>query len=169
GAEPMAPPRVTRFEAVALRLAKIVGEGECLLAGGLAVIAHGYVRATQDVDLVTRLPLREVRDRLVRKRVRASLKRGDPLEGEFPCVKGELAGIPFDVLPELVPVAWEAALPVLRGSAAVLSVVDLDSLIRLKLKAQGHQDLMDVAMLVLLHPRARRAALEQAAAYRVRD
>ncbi len=28
---------------------------------------------------------------------------------------------------------------------------------------------MDVAMLVLLHPRARRAALEHAAAYRVRD
>ena len=88
---------------------------------------------------------------------------------EYDIGSSPLAGIPFDVLPELVPVAWEAALPVLRGSAAVLSVVDLDSLIRLKLKAQGHQDLMDVAMLVLLHPRARRAALEQAAAYRVRD
>jgi len=154
---------------VALRLAEIVGAGECLLAGGLAVIAHGYVRATQDVDLVTRLPLREVRERLVRKRVRASLKRGDPLEGDFACVKGVLAGIPFDILPELVPVAWEAALPLFRGPGAVLSVVDLDSLIRLKLKAQGHHDLMDVAMLVLVHPEARRAALAGAAAYRVRD
>src|SRR5260370_34284703 len=104
----MAPPRVTRFEAVALRLAKILGERECLLAGGLAVIAHGYVRATQDVDLVTRLPLREVRDRLVRRGVRAPLERGAPLEGDFPAVKGHLPGLPLAVFSELVPLPWEA-------------------------------------------------------------
>jgi len=165
----MAPPPLTRFEAVALRLAEIVGEGECLLAGGLAVIAHGYVRATQDVDLVTRRSLPEVKDRLVGKGIRASLKRGDRLEGNFPCVKGEVDGIPFYILPELVPIAWDAAVPVLEGPAAALSVIDLDGLIRLKLKAQGAQDLMDVAMLVLLHPEARPRARELSGAYRVRD
>lgn len=165
----MAPPPLTRFEAAALRLAAIVGERECVLAGGLAVIAHGYVRATEDVDLVTRRPLREVMDRLAGHGVRATLKRGDPLEGDFPCVQGAIDGIDFDVLPELVPVAWEAAIPVLRGAAASLSVVDLETLIRLKLKAQGPQDLMDVAMLALLHPEVRSRALELATAYRAHD
>jgi hypothetical protein len=118
---------------------------------------------------VTRRSLPEVKDRLVGKGIRASLKRGDPLEGDFPCVKGELDGIPFDILPELVPIAWDAAVPVLEGPAAALSVIDLDGLIRLKLKAHGAQDLMDVAMLVLLHPEARPRALELSGAYRVRD
>ena len=32
--------------------------------------------------------------------------------GGFSCLQGELEGIPFDVLPPLVPIAWES-----RGQA----------------------------------------------------
>ena len=38
--------------------------------------------------------------------------RGDPLEGSFSCLKGECDGLPFDVLPQVVPVHWDAAVPV---------------------------------------------------------
>jgi hypothetical protein len=48
-------------------------------------------------------------------------------------------------------------------------VVDLEGLIRLKLKAQGPKDLLDVAALTLKHPEALQIAREVAAAYRVAD
>jgi hypothetical protein len=37
-----------RFTRAAARLVRILREGDCALAGGLAVNAHGYVRATRD-------------------------------------------------------------------------------------------------------------------------
>ena len=48
--------RPARFVRVARRIAEALGPEECLLAGGLAVMAYGFVRATRDVDLLTRLP-----------------------------------------------------------------------------------------------------------------
>ena len=42
------------LEDVAIRVAAALGEDECVLIGGLAVGAHGYVRATTDVDFVVR-------------------------------------------------------------------------------------------------------------------
>jgi len=157
------------FRKVALRLVELIGDDECRLAGGLAVAVHGFVRATKDVDLVTRLPLSEVKGRLQAGKVEATLFRGDVLEGDFPCLRGVLERVPFDVLPELVPVDWETGAVVLRGRKALLRVVSIEALLAFKLKAQGPRDLMDAAVLVLLHPEAQPVALDLARSYRVAD
>jgi hypothetical protein len=152
-----------------LRLARLIGDKDCRLAGALAVGAYGFVRATQDVDLVTRLPLEEVRKRLRKGRVGARLHRGDVIEGDFLCLRGVLEGVPFDVIPPHVAVDWERGRVALEGGDVHLRVVPLDALLAFKMKAQGAKDLMDAAMLVLLHPQMRTTALELAQAYRVGD
>ena len=161
--------RQTRFVRVARRVAEALGQQDCLLAGGLAVMAHGFVRATRDVDLLTRLPLSEARARLSKDGLRTRLLRGDVLDAGFPCLKGECDGLPFDVLPELVPIHWELAPTVEDPTAGGLRAVALEDLLALKLKAQGPKDLMDVAMLVLLHPESAARAKELATAYRALD
>lgn len=161
--------RQTRFVRVARRVASALGQQECLLAGGLAVMAHGFVRATRDVDLITRLSLSEARGRLSKDGLETRLQRGNVLDGGFSCLKGECDGLPFDVLPELVPLNWELA-PTVEGPAAGgLRAVALEDLLALKLKAQGPKDLMDAAMLVLLHPHTEVRARELATAYRASE
>jgi hypothetical protein len=161
--------RAGRFVRVARRVAEAIGTDDCLLTGGLAVMAHGFVRGTRDVDLLTRLPLSEARVRLETAGLSTRHLKGDPLEGGFACLKGECEGLPFDVLPQLVPIHWEAA-PRLEGrGGGHLRVVPLGDLLALKLKAQGPKDLMDAAILVLLHPEAEARARELATAYRILD
>lgn len=157
------------FEKAALRLARLIGDGDCRLAGALAVGAYGFVRATRDVDLVARLPLANVVKRLRQGRVEAQLHRGDATEGDFPCIRGALGAVPFDIIPPLVAIDWEEGRIVLEGPAVKLRVVPLDALLAFKMKAQGPKDLMDAAMLVLLNPRTRSTALELAEAYRTGD
>jgi hypothetical protein len=154
------------LERVTRKIVAALGSDDCVLVGGLAVGLHGHVRATDDVDLVVRIPLATARQRLEGKGLPTTLRRGDVLEGDFPCLHGEAQGIRFDVLPPLVPLAWEKALAFELGGMTI-RVVDLDGLLHLKLKAQGPQDLLDVAMLVLLHPDRRERALELALAYGV--
>jgi hypothetical protein len=149
----------------ARRVAEAIGTDECLLIGGLAVMAHGFVRGTRDVDLLTRLPLSQARRRLDRSGLPTRRSRGDPLEGDFPCLKGQCNGVPFDVLPQIVPVHWEAAVPVGATDAGSLRVVPLTDLLALKLKAQGAKDLMDAGILVLMHPETETRARELAIAY----
>ena len=152
----------------AVRLARLIGPDECVLVGGLAVGVHGFVRATNDLDFVSRLPLELTRRRLRQGGLGTRLVRGSVLDGGFSCVKGEIDGIPFDVLPPLVPIAWEDALRI-DVAGGTLSVVDLDGLLRLKFRAGGPQDLLDVARLVLLHPNTEERARELATAYRASD
>jgi len=159
----------SRFVRVARKIAEALGTEDCLLAGGLAVMAHGFVRGTRDVDLLTRLPLAEARARLEASGLPSRLLKGGPPEGGFSCLKGECEGLPFDVLPQLVPVHWEEAPRIEGRGAGSLRVVPLRDLLALKLKAQGPKDLMDAAMLVLLHPDTEARALELATAYRVLD
>ena len=154
---------------VARRIAEAIGTDDCLLAGGLAVAAHGFVRGTRDVDLLTRLPLSEARKRLERGGLPTRLLKGTPLEGGFSCLRGECDGLPFDVLPQIVPVHWEAAVPAEAAGAGALRVVPLEDLLALKLKAQGAKDLMDAAILVLMHPDTGARARELATAYRALD
>ncbi len=161
--------RPMRFVRVARKLAEVIGTEDCLLAGGLAVMAHGFVRGTRDVDLLTRLPLPEARARLQAGGLPTRVLRGDPLEGGFSCLKGECDGLPYDILPQIVPIHWEAAPPVdVKGSGS-LRVVPLGDLLALKLRAQGPKDLMDAAILVLLHPETEARARELATAYGVLD
>jgi len=160
--------RGTRFLRVARRLAEALGPDECLLVGGLAVMVHGFVRATRDVDLVTRLALSEARSRLEKAGLPTKLLKGDAFEGAFSCLKGECERLPFDVLPQLVPIHWEAAESV-GALGSGLRAVALRDLLALKFKAQGAKDLMDTAMLVMLHPASEPHARELATAYRVLD
>jgi hypothetical protein len=145
---------------VAIRLAKLLGE-DGVLVGAMAVAAHGYVRATRDVDFAVRIPLAEILDRLRDKGIATTLKRGDVMEGDFPCLTGTISGVRFDLIAPPVPLEWNDAIE-LPVAGASLRVVDLDGLIRLKLRAQGPKDLMDAAALLLRHPEhvesARRAA-----------
>jgi hypothetical protein len=149
-------------------LARVLGE-DGLLVGGLAVGAHGYVRATRDVDFVARTPLSELRKRLDDQGIPAILTRGDVLEGDFPCLRGTLGGVRFDILPPLVPLVWDRAITLSMGKGTTLRVVDLEGLLRLKFRAGGPRDLMDAAALVLIHPQQQRPARELATAYRVAE
>lgn len=166
----MKPARRRRGDlvAAAVRLARLIGPDECVLVGGLAVGVHGFVRATNDLDFISRLPLELARRRLQQAGIVTRLVRGGVLDGGFSCVKGEIEGIPFDVLPPLVPIAWQDALRI-DVAGGTLGVVDLDGLLRLKFRAGGPQDLLDVARLVLRHPDRQARARELAIAYRAAD
>ncbi len=166
----MSPAKRRRADLVsaAVRLARLIGPDDCVLIGGLAVGAHGFVRATDDLDFITRQPLELTRARLRQAGIDTRLLRGDILDGDFSCIKGEIGGIPFDVLPPLVPIVWENALRI-DVAGGTLSVVDLDGLLRLKFRAGGPQDLLDAARLVLLHPDKEERARELATAYRAAD
>jgi hypothetical protein len=153
---------------IALQLAKILGPDSSVLVGALAVAVHGYPRATDDVDLLTRLDLKEAQKRLRAQGIDSKMKRGDPLEGDFSCLQGSLQGVRFDILPELVPIQWGRVLRLSVGGGD-LNVVDLPDLIRLKLRAGGPQDLMDAAHLLLQHPEHLAKAREAARTYRLED
>jgi hypothetical protein len=131
----------------------------------MAVAVHGYARATADVDLVSRLPLPEARKRLTDHGVKTTLKHGDVREADFDCLKGVLEGIEFDILPPLVPIDWENTIDVPLGRGETLKFVDLPTLIHLKLRAGGPQDVLDVVMLLQLHPAEVQRARELATAY----
>jgi hypothetical protein len=153
---------------IAVQLASILGPDHCVLVGALAVAVHGYPRATDDVDLLTRLDLKEAGNLLAARGIDTVMKRGDILEGDFSCLQGTLDGVRFDILPQLVPVQWNSSVS-LNFSGAVLKVVDLDALVRLKLRAGGPQDLADAAHLLMLHPDRIGRAREAARAYRLED
>ena len=153
---------------IAARLAEILGPDRCVFVGALAVAVHGYPRATDDVDLLTRLDLKEAQKLLRARGIETVMKRGDVLEGDFPCLQGTLDGVRFDILPELVALQWDQALSLSLGGT-VLRIVDLDGLLRLKLRAGGPQDLMDAAHLLLQHPDRVARAREAARAYRLED
>jgi hypothetical protein len=153
---------------IAVRLAEILGPDRCVLVGALAVAVHGYPRATDDVDLLTKLDLRDARKLLSSRGIETVMKRGDVLEGDFSCLQGTLEGVRFDILPEIVALQWDHALSLSLGGT-VLRVVDLDGLLRLKLRAGGPQDLMDAAHLILQHPDRIAPAREAARAYRLED
>ena len=152
---------------VAGRVAKILGVENCLLVGGLAVGAHGYVRATGDVDFVAKSGLTEVRRLMRNEGIQAILTRGDAFEGDVPCVQGTIGGIRVDVMPPVVPIEWARAIEVPVGRAGRLRIVDLEGLLRLKLRAGGPRDLMDVAALIIRHPDQEQRAIEFARAYGV--
>ena len=153
---------------VAVRLASLLPEPNALI-GALAVAAHGYIRATDDIDFVSPAEPREIQARLAKGGIESRTRRGGVLEGDIPwVVYGRADGFRFDVLFPPVPIDWSRTviLPLTEGSR--LRVVDLDALVRLKLRAGGPQDLIDVVHLVRLHSEIEERALALAEAYGVR-
>ena len=141
------------------------------MIGGLAVSAHGYVRATDDVDFISVADPQEIQGLLAAAGIASSIRRGDVLEGDIrSVVYGTIDGIRFDILFPPVHIDWNrtVALPIEEGQPR-LRVVDLDALIRLKLRAGGPQDLIDIVQLVRRHPEMQEQALRFAEAYKLRD
>jgi len=154
---------------VAVRLASLLPEPNALI-GALAVAAHGYIRATDDIDFVSSVDPKEIQARLAKGGIASKTRRGDALEGDIPSVVyGQADGFRFDVLFPPVPIDWSRTviLPLAEGSR--LRVVDLDALVRLKLRAGGPQDLIDVVHLVRLHSEIEERALALADGYGVRE
>lgn len=157
-----------KFVKAAATLLKILGDDSALV-GGMAVNAHGFVRATRDVDVMIGGALAEARRQLDASGVKARLFKEQSLDGDFTCLKGVVGVGPegdepvaFDVLPPLVPLAREK-LVALDVGGLQLRVVDPETLFRLKLKAGSPRDLYDIAILAHLHPEWAELALALAA------
>jgi len=149
----------------AARLSSILGESG-LLIGGLAVSAWGHVRATEDIDFVSSLDPDALQQLLTRHQIRTELRRGDVLEGDIPWViHGKVGSVPFQVLPPLVSIAWENAIRVTLPGGGELLIVALADLIKLKLRASGPRDLLDVAELLRRYPEMRDEAREWASGF----
>jgi hypothetical protein len=153
---------------IAARLAQVLGPSRCLLVGALAVAVHGYPHATDHVELLTSLDLKGIRKLLRAHGIDTLRQRRNGVAEPLPSVQGTLEGTRFDIVPESVPLQWDHALTLSFGGV-VLRIVDLDGLLRLKLRAGGPQDLMDAAHLILQHPDRIAAAREAARAYRLED
>lgn len=140
------------LEEAATRIAATLGD-EGMMVGGMAVSAWGYVRATDDVDFVAKLTAAAVLERLNAAGISARIQKGSVLDGDIEwCIKGRLGDVVFDILPPLVPLDFERAVTVTLGQGNAIRVVDLDGLLRLKLRAGGPQDLLDAAQLLKKHP-----------------
>jgi hypothetical protein len=146
--------------AAAQALAKVLGETHVLVVGGLAGFLLGVERFTADVDLAVDLApntaLRLLRD----QGIEASLRKGD-LEDPLPWViHGQIEAIPFQILP-----AATIQVNVQEGnniSEFGVRIVSVRGLIDSKTFAGGMQDMHDVAVLVLLHPKLEAFAREKA-------
>ena len=110
------------------------------------------------------------RERLVRSWTGRSAKGGGRPRRyyELTASGGRRKGTRFEILPELVPLQWDHAVSLSTGGA-ILRIIDLDGLLRLKLRAGGPVDLMDAAHLILQHPDRIATAREAARAYRLED
>ena len=142
------------LERAATRVAAALGE-DGALAGGMAVAAWGYVRATDDIDFVARLPANVVVERLAAAGIPSRIQKGGGVldDGIEWCVRGRVGDVQFDILPPVVPLHLDRAAPVRLAGGSIIRVVDLDDLLRLKLKAGGPQDLLDAAQLIRKHPK----------------
>jgi hypothetical protein len=146
-----------------------------LIVGGLAVVAHGYVRATQDLDLVvaldpdnarraaeafTRLGYRPAApvalELFAREECRAEWRREKgavvlPLyHAQDPAARVDLfLSEPFDFVS-----AHAAALRVEVARGTVAMFLGLNDLLTMKRAAARPQDLADVAELETLHKHA---------------
>lgn len=146
-----------------------------IVVGGLAVVAHGYGRQTQDLDLVIRLDESVIRrafaalaglgyhprvpvtvEMFADPRRRAQLAADKRMvvlsffsERHRETPIGLFAAEPFDFAAEYGAALREEAAP-----GAPLRIVRLATLLRLKRAAGRPQDLADVAELTRLHPGA---------------
>jgi hypothetical protein len=140
------------LEEVATRVGEALGDAG-MLVGGMAVSAWGHMRSTDDIDFVARVEAAEVVNRLEAAGLECEILKGNILDGDIAwCVKGYLRGVRFDVLPPLVPLDFDRSITLALGGGHQVRVVDLDGLLRLKLRAGGPQDLLDAAQLLRKHP-----------------
>ena len=97
---------VADLRSIATRLAEVLGPSRCLLVGALAVAVHGYPHATDHVELLTSLDLKEVRKLLRAQGIDTWRHRRNAVAERFPSVQGALEATRFEILPAM---AREAA------------------------------------------------------------
>lgn len=155
-------------------IAQTLNEAEVpfLVVGGLAVIAHGYGRPTQDVDLVIRLDAASIQKAFVALAGIGYLPRVPITAAEFadPSKRAEwieekgmkvlnffsdqhketmldvFITEPFDFALE-----YEAALKENTSEGTPIRVLQLPALLKMKREAGRLQDLADIDRLTLLH------------------
>lgn len=116
------------------------------IVGGLAVVHHGYVRTTEDIDLlVTRDALASLEPLLA--------SHGFERLGETPRLLHRSTGVRIDLLVEGHTIAKPGAQPfpspeTVPSSKGDPNVVALPVLVDLKLQTKRHQDLADVVALL---------------------
>jgi len=139
-----------------------------IVVGGLAVIAHGYVRMTQDLDLVLDLAPASIQDALgaleslgYRPLVPVSLrdfenpeKRKDWIEKRnmkvFNLVSDRYPEVPIDIFPhepfafevEYAAADWREISPLVQ-----VPIVSIPTLIAMKTEANRFQDQVDIEKL----------------------
>ncbi len=134
----------------ATRLAEVLGDDHLVVIGGLAAFLLGVERYTADVDVATDLSAESTHAKLTGAGLHAEIRRGtqdDPLPW---VVVTEVDGIPVQVLPAPV-IGADHGTPTLLEEYGI-RLVSLEGFVRAKCYAGGHQDLLDVAILTLLHP-----------------
>jgi predicted nucleotidyltransferase len=143
-----------------------------IVVGGLAVVAHGYGRHTQDLDIVIRLEpaairnaFRALADLGYRPRVPVTAEGfADPAQrARWIAEKGmtvlsfhsdEHRDTPVDVfatVPFDFTVEYDSAMVEELAAGVPVRIVRLETLLRLKQEAGRPQDLADIAELRLLH------------------
>ncbi len=139
--------------------------GAFKLVGGIAVVHHGYLRTTQDIDV------------LVESRALARVAALAPAHGFVVETRTRLrhiaSGVAVDLLVagEHVPRPGSAPFPepgLVAGSPDDDRVVALGPLLELKLRAHRYQDLADVVALLKPMNEARYLELEAAMALELR-
>jgi hypothetical protein len=125
----------------AVKLDQLLRQGgfSYAMAGGYAVQQYGYVRYTQDVDVV--VPTRaKVRDFLI------ASKQLAPVRGKDFIVKDRETGVPVDLLPAGPVLSY---MPTPRApKARGVQFVTLPELVSMKLASQRMKDRADVTELV---------------------
>jgi len=140
-------PELPAVEDGLLALRKLLAQAEIpyALVGGVAVIHHGYVRATRDLDLLLE---REDLDRLTKHLAEHGFERTAANR-----LRHVESGVDVDLLFAGDPRPRPGAPPYPRPRDLARSrrehdVVDLSGLVDLKLVAGRHQDLADVVALL---------------------
>ncbi|MGH7281456.1 MAG: hypothetical protein ACRELY_08045 [Polyangiaceae bacterium] len=115
------------------------------IVGGIAVVHHGYARATEDIDVLVPLGSEAAIDAVLEKHdfVRESRAR---LRHAPTRVRVDLL-IEGDAIPRAATMTYPSPMRV-SASAADGDVISLSELVTLKLFAHRHQDLADVVALL---------------------
>ena len=135
---------------------------DAVVIGGVALAAHNYPRATDDLDLgvnATRATLRAVRDELLLQNYDVELREpdgDDPLGGTIDVVAesgGFVQVVNFDNSPSSgFPRVIRDALQALGPSTGKLRVAPLRYLVAMKLYAGGEKSRRDIQALVQNNP-----------------
>ncbi len=142
---------------------------DAVVIGGVALAAHNYPRATNDLDLgvnATRATLRAVRDELLRQGYTVELREADgddPLGGTIDIAAdfgGFVQVVNFDNSPSNgFPSVIRDALHALGPPTGKLRVAPLPHLVAMKLYAGGEKSRRDIEALVRNNPNEDWAAI----------